>query len=157
MYLKKLTYVNAGPIKKLQIELPFDHERNPKPVLLVGENGSGKSLVLSNVVDAFYEMAGFAYQDALVLGKDGNMKYYKIIQSMQISVGQPYLCSYIEFEEGTDKIEYIFKSGDKAFQKFCSEHDVEISADISWERTGAGTTGNHKKCRNLYTTLHNRR
>lgn len=55
MYIKKIMGENIGPIKKIQIDLPFK-EKCPKPVIIVGENGTGKSTILSNIVDAFYEI-----------------------------------------------------------------------------------------------------
>ena len=45
MYVKLVRLANYGPIQKLDIGFPFD-EKRPKPVLLFGENGSGKSILL---------------------------------------------------------------------------------------------------------------
>ena len=57
MYIKKLIYENVGPIEQVAITPSFTPEGNPKPIILVGENGTGKSTILSNIVDSFYEMA----------------------------------------------------------------------------------------------------
>ena len=46
MYTKRIQLVNYGPIDHLDITFPFEGD-TPKPVLLVGENGSGKSILLS--------------------------------------------------------------------------------------------------------------
>jgi hypothetical protein len=40
MYLKNLVMKNIGPIEELSIELPFDANGNPKPIIFVGENGT---------------------------------------------------------------------------------------------------------------------
>ena len=37
MYIKKLVYENVGPIKNIQIDMPLNEHRTPKPVILVGE------------------------------------------------------------------------------------------------------------------------
>ena len=50
MYVKRIQLLNYGPIDHIDLELPFDEER-PKPVLLIGENGSGKSILLSHIVN----------------------------------------------------------------------------------------------------------
>ena len=53
MYTRRVQLANYGPIEKLDIELPFEGE-NPKPVVLVGENGSGKSILLSPIVNGLF-------------------------------------------------------------------------------------------------------
>ena len=50
MYTKKVQIMNYGPIGHLDIDLPFDGDA-PKPVVLVGENGTGKSILLSHIVN----------------------------------------------------------------------------------------------------------
>ena len=44
MYAKRIEIEYYGPISQLEIDLPFDNDI-PKPIVLVGENGSGKSIV----------------------------------------------------------------------------------------------------------------
>ena len=51
MYTKHIQIINYGPIAHLNIEFPFEGD-NPKPIVLVGENGSGKSVLLSHIVNA---------------------------------------------------------------------------------------------------------
>ena len=51
MYIKSLLYKNVGPLRNVNIDLPYDATGLPKPLLIVGENGSGKSLFISNIVD----------------------------------------------------------------------------------------------------------
>ena len=46
MYAKRIQIDNYGPIDQLDITFPFEGDI-PKPVVLVGENGSGKSILLS--------------------------------------------------------------------------------------------------------------
>ena len=50
MYVKRLRVSNYGPITHLDITLPFSGPV-PKPVVLVGENGAGKSILLSHIVN----------------------------------------------------------------------------------------------------------
>ncbi|MBP5160446.1 MAG: ATP-binding protein, partial [Alphaproteobacteria bacterium] len=55
MYLKQIFLKNCGPIIECAFNVSFDENNNPKPLVLVGENGTGKSILLSYVVDALHE------------------------------------------------------------------------------------------------------
>ena len=55
MYVKKARTVNLGAIKSAEIDFQFDDVGNPKPVLLVGPNGSGKTLFLASIVNSLIE------------------------------------------------------------------------------------------------------
>ena len=58
MYLEEIYLENTGPISKCHVEkMPFDEKGNPRPVVVVGANGSGKSVFLSYIVDALMEFA----------------------------------------------------------------------------------------------------
>lgn len=61
MYIESLHYKNIGPISELNIRFRKNEKNHPIPLIIVGKNGSGKSILLSNIVDAFYELAGKAY------------------------------------------------------------------------------------------------
>ena len=61
MYVKHLTCEQYGPIKQLALNFPFDEQGSPKVVNLVGQNGAGKSIVLSALLDAFVEVKRIAY------------------------------------------------------------------------------------------------
>ncbi len=62
MYVKRIQIQNYGPIDILDIEFPFTDDK-PKPVLLVGENGSGKSVLLSHIVNGLVHAKGIGYPD----------------------------------------------------------------------------------------------
>ena len=55
MYVRKVHIDNYGAIKSVNIDFPFDNAGNPKPVLLVGPNGSGKTLFLTSIVNSLIE------------------------------------------------------------------------------------------------------
>jgi predicted ATPase len=71
MYLKYINYQNVGAVHALSIPFSFNQNGNPKPIIFVGENGSGKSILLSNIVDAFYEIANKVYTN--VSFQDGSI------------------------------------------------------------------------------------
>lgn len=62
MYTKRIQIHNYGPIDRIDISFPFEDD-NPKPVLLVGENGSGKSIVLSHIVNGLITAQQVAYPE----------------------------------------------------------------------------------------------
>src|SRR5436190_11479072 len=63
VYLKDCFIENIGPIKSIDLSLPFQPNGIPQPIVLVGGNGSGKSILLSYVVDALTELAKQAFSD----------------------------------------------------------------------------------------------
>jgi len=52
MYLQHIVMQNIGPIAGVSIEMPFNTDDTPQPLVLVGENGSGKTKVLVSIVNA---------------------------------------------------------------------------------------------------------
>lgn len=114
MRIKRIYTRNVGPIDNADIEFCTNADKTPKPVILVGENGTGKSTILSNIVDAFYEMAGKTYKN--VREQDGTgYQYYKTIKSSEIKIDHKYMSSIIEFcDTDSEKVvcRYVFMSGD---------------------------------------------
>lgn len=152
MYVKKLLYENIGPIINLCVDLPFTPTGNPKPVFFVGENGSGKSLLLSNIVDSFYEIAQTGYFNGTIQNESNGYKYYKTINRNQIRNGEDYLIAYIQYSDGTDKIEYMFKSGNKAYEEFIQNSNLEINSSIRWkgEENYKGITANKEQVQEFF-------
>ncbi len=110
MYLKHIAIKNIGPISELNIKLPFTEEGNPKPIIFVGENGAGKTIMLSQIIDSFYEISGGIFNDIKVAQGMG-YKYFKISGGINIQIGKDNGFSALQFEEGVDKIEYLDKVG----------------------------------------------
>ena len=133
MYIRKIVSKNLGPINEIQLSLPFVNG-TPKPVVIVGENGTGKSTLISNVVDSFYEIAGAAYPDARKHGETEGYEFYKTISPIEIHVGEKYLYSYIKYESLSGEIpsiDYVFKSGRISNEEFRQTCD-DCSQQISW-------------------------
>ena len=97
MYLKNLQIRNIGPIEKLDYELPFFDNGNPKPVIFVGENGSGKSILLSYIVDNFFQFRREHYED-IEIKKDELFKFRSL----------SYIESYKDF--GWVNLKYVHKN-----------------------------------------------
>lgn len=132
MYLKKAIYDNVGPLKDVCIEFSFNNDGTPIPAIIVGENGSGKSTFASNIVDAFYEMAGKAFSNALQPASSGRIGhlFFKAISGGEISLGSPYMVSFLLFESNDNQkhYKYLFKSGDISLASFVHKYNIEIAA-----------------------------
>ena len=91
---KRIQLVNYGPVDKLDIEFPFSGE-TPQPVVLVGENGSGKSILLSHIVNGLLTAKGIAFPETpeVDLGK-----VYKLRSSLYIKPESDYYFSRVDFD-----------------------------------------------------------
>lgn len=94
MYIKKIQIHNSGPIENLFIEPLFAANGNPFPLLLIGKNGSGKTLLLSNILDSLVELKKKVYTNMPEI--DSN-KLLKVGSTTYISPLKDYLYSNIKF------------------------------------------------------------
>lgn len=132
MYIKKLIYKNVGPITSNYIDFRFTEDGRPVPVIIVGENGSGKSMFLSNITDAFYELAGTAYDNARQIDGQGH-QYYKAISPEQIKIGRDWLVAYMEFEHNDECLKYIFKSGKLSYSELVEKESITYDSKLDWK------------------------
>lgn len=132
MYINELDYRNIGPIGQLNLTFRRNENGVPVPAVFVGKNGSGKSILLSNIVDAFYEIANEEYHNVTPADSHGH-QYYKKITQAQIKLGQPYMTAYIRLEHHEKKYEYIFKSGKISFEDFQKMMKVELDKTLGWQ------------------------
>lgn len=116
MYLKNLHIRNIGPLEALDLEFELQENSNPKPIILVGKNGSGKTYTLSYIADAFYELAKQEFSD--VVSKTGNMDspYFRIIsgQDINTNTNSQSASTYLRFKNKNNQkeIHYCEKLGE---------------------------------------------
>ena len=96
MYAKRVQITNYGPIGGLDIELPFDGDV-PKPVVLVGANGSGKSILLSHIVNGLTSAKDHAYPESPEIETG---KVFKLRSSSYIKSGGECYFAKADFEDG---------------------------------------------------------
>lgn len=112
MYLKNIAIKNIGPIDELSVELPFKGNGNPKPIIFVGENGTGKTIFLSQIIDSFYEIASELFNDVGIKNGDSR-SYYKVSGGLNLKIGKDKGFSILGFiDSDNNKIEYFDKVGD---------------------------------------------
>lgn len=101
MYLKNAYIKNYGAIEDVTIETEFYGNGNPKPLMITGHNGSGKTLLLTNIVDAMIEMAkeneNFNEEHSL----------YKVENKKYIHTGSSEYIVKMNFTENERTLEYV--------------------------------------------------
>ena len=95
MYAKRIQIVNYGPIDRLDITFPFDGDR-PKPIVLVGENGSGKSILLSHIVNGLIQAKAVAFPETPEVEPG---KAFKLRSSTYIGPQRDYSFSWVDFDD----------------------------------------------------------
>ena len=148
MYLKNIIVKNMGPIEKIDLELEFEDNGNPKPVILVGENGKGKSTVLGTIVDSLFEFSRQAYNDIVGLDPQGLQPYFKIESRNNIKVGNNFsLCFFNFFDEIDKSIMYLAKNGQVSKEECNSILNGRFNIDSVWDENSVSkkVTNNKEK------------
>lgn len=96
MYFKKIEIENAGPIDQLSIDFPTTDSGSPKPLVIVGENGTGKTILLSYLVNTLTNAKQAAFDDAEV----EHGKVYKYRSTQYIKTGAHYSYGRADFDNG---------------------------------------------------------
>ena len=114
MYLKNMHIENYGPIEKLQYTCKFDENGNPQPLILIGRNGCGKTLLLSNIIHGLIEMKRKNYNTIMEVEKDN---YYRVGSMSYIKEGTLYAYVNLEYSNGMSYTDImtnnyqVFKNG----------------------------------------------
>ena len=93
MYLHEIFLQNTGPISECHVKPPFDDAENPLPIVIVGPNGSGKTIFLSYILDALAEFAKQAFDDIVPFVSSGRTPYFRPVRPAAIRSGQPFSLS----------------------------------------------------------------
>lgn len=112
MYLKHLMIHNSGPTQELDLQPQFTDDGLPKPLILVGLNGAGKTNVLSTIADAILEFqvaAGFG--DILPNNKAGQRLFYRLIGGPTTSLNRPFEVSVAMFKHAESVFSYRAQNG----------------------------------------------
>lgn len=132
MYLNRIHSINVGPIEDASINCTITNNL-PKPIVIVGENGTGKSILLSNIIDSLYEIAALAFSDAREKDNSSNEEqYYKTISAQEINTGKDFMYSYIEYVHENESIHSIFKSGKISYFDFKEREQLKEGKALKW-------------------------
>ena len=149
MYVKQITLENYGPIARLNVSFPFLRNR-PTPVVFVGENGSGKSIVLSHIVDALLRAKGIVYPDTPEV--DPN-RVYRLRSTTYIRTDHQYYFARVAFECDPPVIDIRLRhnkrdydrppmpEGTSAYDAWTDISDDEHDQYVSFQQTHKKTLG----------------
>src|SRR5438309_168803 len=111
MYLRECLIENIGPIKSLDLSMPFNADGSPKPTILVGQNGSGKTIFLAYIADALIELAKTAFTDIVPGQHQFESPYFKILGASNQRTGMPYGIGLLQFSHLITNYCYVDKTG----------------------------------------------
>lgn len=113
MYVERLTLENYGPCRLIDSEFPFNDDGAPKPLVLVGQNGSGKSLLIANIVNFLLSVKQSIY-DKSEMEKG---RVYKLRAPSYITNGEKFAYSSIEFKAGPQLYEWVLQKNRQEFER----------------------------------------
>ena len=152
MYTKRVQIANYGPISHLDIELPF-FDDHPKPIVLVGPNGCGKSIFLSHVVNGLVSAKDLAFPDASEVEVG---KVLKIRDPLYIREGSDWSFSKVHYENDLFIRELTLHRSKSAYEEPPDLHDSDAQSDWTAMRpeehsrlTSSFTTPNKSKVMNI--------
>ena len=136
MYLKNISAKSYGPIDNLSYSFRNDENGNPVPLVIIGKNGCGKTLLFSNVVDMFVEMKRKLYSQGILEVNENN--YYKVGNLSYIKKGSYTSEVKIEFEASNKKITYIdvMSLDSKKSVENNEVTDTRIKNDLKFKESG---------------------
>jgi AAA domain, putative AbiEii toxin, Type IV TA system len=133
-YLHEVVLSDVGPIENLKIKAEFQINGNPKPIVLVGTNGAGKTIVLSTIIDALTEFACAAgFSDIAEPLDGGGHKYFRVSGGLLTRLGSSSHFSSVRMAQSTTDVKtsqwtYIDKTG--AFS--ANEWSTVVGTDITY-------------------------
>lgn len=95
MYIRRIQVENYGAIENVDYKMPFNEEGHPQPVVLVGKNGSGKTLVLSNILHSLIEIKRKFYT---ALSEVSGNSYYRVGSKRYIREAKNFSYCRIDFD-----------------------------------------------------------
>ena len=98
MYLHEIFLRNTGPISECHVKPLFNENGDPQPIVIVGPNGSGKTIFLSYIVDALFEFAKRAFHDVVAPDGSRGAQYFRDIHPRTIRSGERFSLSLLHFK-----------------------------------------------------------
>jgi hypothetical protein len=111
MYLTDLCIRNVGPMIACDVRPQFRSNGDPKPLLFVGENGAGKTLLLSSIADALVQMASPIFSD--VSKPEGIARpMFRVCGSTNQRTGSPFSVTLLRFASEESVSQYVERTGE---------------------------------------------
>jgi len=145
MYLKNISMNNVGAIDKLDIDMPINRDGYPDPIILVGRNGSGKTLVMTSILDSLIQMKRNCFQK---IPEVKEQNFYKAGKKDYIKQGASYSFTSIKYakNDGT-QIVYrdIATSNPTETRNHLQHYGINFQADFDENGFHREVQGNFKE------------
>jgi AAA domain, putative AbiEii toxin, Type IV TA system len=133
MYLRECLIENVGPITALDVSLDLDISGNPKPLILVGKNGTGKTIFLAHILDALAELAKKKFSDIAIGQQIGHSPFFKLTSGGDIRSLSGNSLSLLEFSDTDNKFCYVEKVGQIDSQDYSAKLKGRFESVQSWQ------------------------
>lgn len=131
MYLSDIYIKNMGAIESLSIKRDtlIKVNGNPRIIILIGKNGTGKTTLLSSIVDSIFEFLKQNFSKVLT-----SEEYFKVSGGRNLRVNMEYGFSYLKYENKESKIyEYLDKNGKLSFSECKNLTDNLLTLNGNWD------------------------
>ena len=106
VYLKDIVLKNYGPLKDINYSFQFNSNGTPKPTVFIGENGVGKTLLLSNITHSLIELKRNFYDH---ISEVSGSSYYRVGSKKYISDTQNEAYEKITYDNGASYVDLMVK------------------------------------------------
>ena len=137
MYLKGVYIENNGPLRKLNLGTQVREDGTPKPLILVGGNGSGKTNFLSLVADALFEAAAVHYMDVVTGTGTAHRAWFRVLGALTISAGSAGSCAILQFQHDGATHFYKEKTGTIPAVNVAQHTPDSFKPVVSWPDEGS--------------------
>ena len=107
MYISKITFKNYGPLENIKFTARNTVDGKQCPIVIFGQNGSGKTLFLSNILHALIENKRMKYEKIMEVS-DNN--FYRIGSLNYINTKALHSYNRIEFSDESSFTEVMTKN-----------------------------------------------
>src|SRR5437764_881995 len=136
MYLQSLYIDNVGPLAGVSLNLPFKSSGDPKPLILVGGNGSGKTNLISIIADALFEAAVSHFSNVLPGSTSNERPWFRIAGGTTTRLGASGSFAILQFEHEGKSYFFKAKSGKVTAAEAASRMPENLRPGASWPDEG---------------------
>lgn len=131
MYLRQVVIENSGSLRWLNLTLAFTTAGLPKPLILVGGNGGGKTNFLSTVADALFEAAA-VHHDNVLPSRGTGRAWFRIVGGATLTSGTSGGFSLLRFEDGGASLFFREKSGNVDPVAALARVPTDFAGQVRW-------------------------
>jgi hypothetical protein len=136
VYLQDLVVVNDGPLEEIRLS-PLFKEDLPLPTVLVGENGAGKTNLLSIIADALIEGAAEHHDDVVAKSGGTTRNWFRVVGGLTTRRGAEGSFALLQFRHENTLPVYQEKAGVLDVSEIPSDINPELRASASWPKEGS--------------------